>query len=153
MLGGIADAAESIGFKTNGVKITFKQLVSEKPLPCILHWNQNHFVICYSIKQKKNDDYEVKISNPVGEKYTLNKTEFLKCWISSVSEGEDTGTVLLLEPTLDFYTQDDGLENSGKSISYFFRYLRPYRSQIVQLIIGLLVGNILPSSFHYLYRQ
>lgn len=46
---GISDAAESIGFRTNGVKITFKQLVSETPFPCILHWNQNHFVVCYAI--------------------------------------------------------------------------------------------------------
>jgi len=140
---GISDAAESIGFRTNGVKITFEQLVSEKPLPCILHWNQSHFVVCYGIKRKKNRDYEIKISDPAGEKYTMNKTEFLKCWISSRSGGEDTGTALLLEPTPDFYTQDEGLESSGKSISYFFRYLRPYRSQIIQLIIGLLVGSIL----------
>lgn len=34
---GISDAAEIIGFRTNGVKITFEQLVAEKPLPCILH--------------------------------------------------------------------------------------------------------------------
>ena len=140
---GISDAAESIGFRTNGVKITFEQLLSEKPLPCILHWNQNHFVVCYDIKQKRNCEYEIKISDPAGEKYTLNKAEFLKCWISSRSDGEDTGTALLLEPTPKFYTGDDGLENSGKSISYFFRYLRPYRSQILQLIIGLLVGSIL----------
>ncbi len=139
---GISDAAESIGFRTNGVKITFDQLVSEKPLPCILHWNQNHFVVCYDIKKKRNGDYEIKISDPAGEKYTMNKEAFLKCWISSHSGGEDTGTALLLEPTPDFYTQDDGLE-SGKSISYFFHYLKPYRSQVIQLIIGLLVGSVL----------
>ncbi|MDH6311012.1 ABC-type bacteriocin/lantibiotic exporter with double-glycine peptidase domain [Dysgonomonas sp. PF1-14] len=50
---GISDAAEAIGFRTNGVKITFDQLASEKPLPCILHWNQSHFVVCYDIKRKK----------------------------------------------------------------------------------------------------
>lgn len=139
---GISDAAESIGFRTNGVKITLQQLVEEKPLPCILHWNQNHFVVCYAIKKKKNDDYEIKISDPAGEKYTLNKSEFLRCWISSHSGGEDTGTALLLEPTPDFYIQEGGLENT-KSISYFFRYLNPYRSQIIQLIIGLLIGSVL----------
>lgn len=139
---GISDAAETIGFRTSGVKITFEQLANEKPLPCVLHWNQNHFVVCYAIKKKRNNDYEIKISDPAGEKYTMNKTEFLKCWTSSQSGGEDTGTALLLEPTPDFYTQDDGLESS-KNIGYFFRYLRPYRSQIIQLIIGLLVGSIL----------
>lgn len=140
---GISDAAEAIGFRTNGVKITFDQLIEEKPLPCILHWNQNHFVVCYGIKQKRNGDYEIKISDPAGEKYTLNKSEFLKCWISSVSEGEDTGTALLLSPTPNFCTQDDKLNENDKNISYFFGYLKPYRSQIIQLIIGLLVGSIL----------
>lgn len=140
---GISDAAESIGFRTNGVKITFDQLTSEKPLPCILHWNQNHFVVCYAIKKKGNGDYEIKISDPAGEKYTMNKTEFLKCWSSSQTEGKAIGTALLLDPTPDFYTQDDGLEGSNKSIRYFLGYLRPYRSQLIQLIIGLLVGSAL----------
>ncbi|NDV59404.1 peptidase domain-containing ABC transporter [Bacteroides sp. 519] len=146
---GISDAAEMIGFRTSGVKITFNQLVEEKPLPCILHWNMNHFVVCYSIKKKKGD-YEIKISDPAGEKYTLNKAQFLKCWISTRTGGEDTGTALLLEPTPEFYSHDDGLENSAKSITYFLRYLRPYRSQIIQLIIGLFVGSILSLIFPFL---
>lgn len=140
---GISDAAESIGFRTNGVKITFDQLVTEKPLPCILHWNQNHFVICYDIKKKRRQEYEIKISDPAGEKYTLNRSEFLRCWISSRLEGEDTGTALLLEPTPAFYIQEDGLNDPNKDIRYFFRYLKPFKSQLIQLIIGLLVGSIL----------
>ena len=51
---GISDAAEFIGFRTSGVRITFKQLVEDVPLPCILHWNQNHFVVCYDIRKKKD---------------------------------------------------------------------------------------------------
>jgi ATP-binding cassette subfamily B protein len=50
---GISDAAESIGFHTTGVRIDFEQLVNDAPLPCILHWNQNHFVVCYSISTRK----------------------------------------------------------------------------------------------------
>ena len=50
---GISDAAESIGFRTQGVKIPFSQPVNDIPLPVILHWNQNHFVVCYGIKRKK----------------------------------------------------------------------------------------------------
>ncbi|WP_165043893.1 peptidase domain-containing ABC transporter [Dysgonomonas sp. ZJ709] len=147
---GISDAAETIGFRSNGIKITFEQLVSEKPLPCILHWNQNHFVVCYGIKQKRKGEYELKISDPVGEKYTLNKSEFLKCWISSVTGGEDTGTTLLLEPTPDFYTFDDDLKQTEKGLRYFFSYLRPYKSQLIQLIIGLLVGSVLSLIFPFL---
>jgi ATP-binding cassette subfamily B protein len=65
---GISDAAETIGFHTNGVRITFKQLVEDMPLPCILHWNQNHFVVCYKIKKKGRNDYTISISDPAARK-------------------------------------------------------------------------------------
>ena len=52
---GISAAAESIGFRTSGVRITLKQLEEDMPLPCILHWNQNHFVVCYDIRKKLSD--------------------------------------------------------------------------------------------------
>lgn len=147
---GISDAAESIGFHTNGVQITFEQLVEEAPLPCILHWNQNHFVVCYGVKKRRKGEYEIKISDPAGEKYVLSKEQFLKCWISTKSEGEDMGTALLLEPTPDFYTSDLEGEESKKSFRYFFRYLRPYRSQVIQLIIGLVVSSALALIFPFL---
>jgi ATP-binding cassette subfamily B protein len=148
---GISDAAESIGFRSYGVQITFEQLVEDAPLPCILHWNQNHFVICYEIKKKKND-YEIKIADPAGEKYSLNKAEFVKCWISTKSDGEDMGTALLLETTPEFYKSDieDKDAEDKKGIKYFFRYLKPYRSQLLQLIIGLLVTSILAFLFPFL---
>ena len=51
---GISDAAEAIGFRTTGVRITLNQLRDEIPLPCILHWNQNHFVVLYDVKRKRS---------------------------------------------------------------------------------------------------
>ena len=51
---GLSEAAEHIGFRTQGVRVSFEQLVEDVPLPCILHWNQNHFVVCYKIKEEKN---------------------------------------------------------------------------------------------------
>ena len=47
---GIAEAAEAIGFRTMGVKVGFEKLAGEVPLPCIVHWRQNHFVVVYAIK-------------------------------------------------------------------------------------------------------
>lgn len=148
---GISEAAESIGFHTNAVRISFAQLLEESPFPCILHWNQNHFVVCYSIKKKKNGDYEIKISDPAGEKYVLNKEGFLNCWISTKYKGEDTGTALLLSPTPEFYENQGDKEVKGRrKIGYFFKYLTPYKSQIVQLIIGLFVGSVLQLVFPFL---
>lgn len=50
---GISDAAEAIGFHTIGVKVTFEQLAKEVSLPCIAHWNQNHFVVVHKIEKDK----------------------------------------------------------------------------------------------------
>ena len=61
---GISDAAERIGFRTLGVRLTFEQLANETLLPCILHWNQNHFVVCYKIKRKKSSDARIYIADP-----------------------------------------------------------------------------------------
>ena len=47
---GISDAAESIGFRTRGYRLTWEQLRDEVPLPCIIHWNQRHFVVVYKMK-------------------------------------------------------------------------------------------------------
>ncbi len=47
---GIAEAAEAIGFRTMGVKVSFDKLANEAPLPCIVHWGQSHFVVVYAIK-------------------------------------------------------------------------------------------------------
>ena len=140
---GISDAAESIGMHTNGVKITFDQLAQDVPLPCILHWNQNHFVVCYAIKKKGKDNYAIKIADPAGEKYTMNRAEFSNCWLSSKREGKDTGTALLLAPSPDFYELEDDQQKQEKNLNYFFRYLFPYKSQLAQLVVAMIIGSIL----------
>ncbi|WP_047446619.1 peptidase domain-containing ABC transporter [Alistipes sp. ZOR0009] len=140
---GLCEAAESIGFHTNGVKITFDQLFNEKIFPCILHWNQNHFVVCYKIKKKHKEIYEIKISDPLGERYSLSKSEFLKCWANSKFEGKDIGIVLFLKPTPEFYKENDISGKNEATFIYYLRYLRPYRSQLIQITVGLIIGSIL----------
>ena len=148
---GISEAAEDIGFHTNGVKITFDQLVGESPLPCILHWNQHHFVVCYGLKKKRNGEFRICISDPACGKYTLDKEAFLKCWASTKLHGEDTGTALLLAPTPEFYEQQADKETKEpRGISYYFRYLLPYKPQLFQLIVGLLLGSVLSLIFPFL---
>ena len=88
---GISDAAESIGFRTSGLRITFKQLVEDVPLPCILHWSQKHFVVCYDIRKKK-DGYRIAIADPANQLVTYKEDEFKKCWITTKADGEEKGT-------------------------------------------------------------
>ena len=61
---GISDAAEYIGFRTSGVMISFEQFVEEAPLPCIIHWKQNHFVVVYNIKKNKKGGYRIYVADP-----------------------------------------------------------------------------------------
>ena len=60
---GISDAAESIGFRTTGVKITWEQLRDEMPMPCIVHWNQRHFVVVYGVVKRRKGTV-VRVADP-----------------------------------------------------------------------------------------
>ena len=40
---GISEAAEKLGFRSICVQVDYNKLL-EAPLPCIVHWNQQHFV-------------------------------------------------------------------------------------------------------------
>ena len=135
---GISDAAERIGFRTMGVKITLEQLRAEVPLPCVLHWNQNHFVVLYKVKNGK-----YYIADPATKKLVYEESELARCWCSTVVEGKDTGAALLFEPGPDFYDREEEDTRTGKGLSFFFRYLTPYRRELFQLVLGRLTASIL----------
>ncbi|MEI6349289.1 MAG: peptidase domain-containing ABC transporter [Bacteroidota bacterium] len=142
---GISDAAENIGFKTIGVRISIEKLINDAPLPCIAHWKQNHFVVIYKIT-KKDVFY---VADPAHGKVKYTKEEFLAGWLSTKKNGEDNGIALLIEPTNDFY-EHDGDKADKKKISYFFKYLRPYKSLMVQLILAMVAGSLLQLIFPFL---
>ena len=135
---GISDAAERIGFRTMGVKVTLEQLRAEVPLPCVLHWNQNHFVVLYKVKNGK-----YYIADPATQKLVYEESELARCWCSTVVEGKDTGAALLFEPGSDFYDREEEDARTGKGLSFFFRYLTPYRRELFQLVLGMLTASIL----------
>jgi len=152
---GISDAAESIGFRTAGVKITFEQLCAEAPLPCIIHWNQKHFVVVYKIKRAKRDsDTIIYVSDPASGLLEYRKEAFLKCWLSTVdAEAQKCGTALLLEPTPQFYNEAGDEENKGLHFAYLLKYLRPYKRYLIQLGLGMLTGSIISLIFPFLTQS
>jgi len=155
---GVSDAAESIGFRTIGVRISIEQLTDNAPLPCILHWNQNHFVVLYRLtpctpSPKWRGGRGVRkfyIADPAGQKYEMNHEEFSRCWISSKNAGKDVGTALLLSPKPDFYDYEDDKTKQEKNLGYYFRYLLPYKSQYAQIIVGMILGSVLSLIFPFL---
>ena len=70
---GISNAAEHFGLKSLGTKLDIKNLYKKAPLPCILHFNDNHFVVLYKVK--RNQFY---IADPGKGKYTLSVKELSK---------------------------------------------------------------------------
>ena len=150
---GISDAAESIGFRTNGVKSTLQQLVESTPLPCILHWNQNHFVVCYRIRKTRKGT-RFYIADPGSQLIDYDEREFSKCWLTSGEGDERKGILLALEPGADFFRQDDDPDAGGKkSLRFFVRYLSPYKGQLIQLVLGMLVVSILQLIFPFLTQS
>ncbi|QIK54667.1 peptidase domain-containing ABC transporter [Dysgonomonas sp. HDW5B] len=137
---GISEAAENLGFRTMGVSITFEQLL-EAPLPCVVYWNQNHFVVVYAVK-KKRSGYVIYVADPGGGMIKYTKDEFCKCWISSSIDGEPHGIALLLEPSPEFYQHEDDKE-VRKGFQFLFSYLKPYKKLLLQLILGLIFGSLL----------
>jgi len=150
---GISDAAERIGFRTSGVMISFEQLVKDAPLPCIVHWKQNHFVVVYNIKKDKKVGYRIYVADPALGLVAYDEIDFKKCWFSTKKNEEEKGTALLLEPGPEFFDREDEKEIRNRSLRFFLRYLVPYKSQLMQLVLGMLVASILQLIFPFLTQS
>lgn len=77
---GINEAANTLGLHTVSARAT-TTMFGEAPLPCILHCNQNHFVVLYKVKKGK----KFYIADPGKGKTTYNLEEFRRHWISTRS--------------------------------------------------------------------
>jgi ATP-binding cassette subfamily B protein len=135
----LSDAAEKIGFRSLGVKLSAKKLI-EAPFPCILHWNNDHYVVLYKIKGSK-----YYLSDPAVGLVEYTKQEFIRFWIgnNATDETED-GIALLLEPTAKFHQSEfDKEDKRAIGFGLLLEYIYPYKSFVFQLIIGLLAGTLL----------
>ena len=150
---GISDAAESIGLRSVGAKLTFDQIISDVPLPAILHWGQYHFVVLTPDSTKN----KLIVADPAKGIIRLSKGEFLKYWISITENGTAKGIVLLLESTPEFKEMDfKGDEQTIKTRigwSFIFSYLNSYKFYLFQIMLGLLLGSILQLIFPFLTQS
>jgi len=153
----LSEAAENLGFRSRGVRLTWEQLCNEVPLPCLIHWNQKHFVVVTEITRKgrlslfskhKAGDEVVHIADPAHGLLKYDKQEFLKCWSANSNEG----FALLLEPSTEFYNEEPVKQNI-KRYGYLLNYLRPYRKFLVQLLLGMLTGSLVSMIFPFLTQS
>lgn len=167
---GISNAAEDIGFRTLGYRLSWEQLRDEVPLPCIGHWNQRHFVVIYGIKKQRripcifnrtppeglksnrSRNYLIYVADPASGLLKYTEKEFLRCWYSNQKEGIKEGAVLLLEPTPEFYNKE-AEDRENLKFLYLLNYLKPYRRYIFQLILGLITSSIISLIFPFLTQS
>ncbi|WP_339737208.1 peptidase domain-containing ABC transporter [uncultured Sunxiuqinia sp.] len=144
---GISDAAEAIGMRSLGTKVTYAQLVKDVPKPCIVHWDQNHFVVVYEVKKDK-----VYVADPAFGLVKYGEQEFKKHWLATMTAGEEKGICLMLQPTPAFYDQDDEVTDRT-GFAFLWRYVRPHRRLVGQLMIGFLAASIIQLIFPFLTQS
>lgn len=145
----LSDAAEKIGFRTLGVKLNLKTL-EEAPLPCVLHWNKEHYVVLYKIKKGS-----YFISDPAFGLIEYNQKDFVKLWIGNNADNTTKeGIVLLLEATPKFFQSEfDKEDKKGLGFGLLSQYVLRYKSFLMQLSIGLLASSLLQLIFPFLTQS
>ncbi|MGN7722595.1 peptidase domain-containing ABC transporter [Chitinophaga sp. 22620] len=141
----ITNGAEKIGLKTRVVRCSFTQLLEVVPLPCIVHWRENHFVVVYDV-----DAREVAVSDPSKGLVKYSHKEFRKGWLK---QEEKKGVVIGIEPEADFQDIHIGEKRSKrKSYSGILNYFKPYRKSIVNLLLVMLFITVLQALIPFITR-
>ncbi|MEY8486892.1 peptidase domain-containing ABC transporter [uncultured Parabacteroides sp.] len=147
---GMSDAAEYLGFRTVCGRLTLEKLVTQRPFPCILHWNQEHFVVLYDVKTRRNGKNIYYIADPGKGLLKLEDDAFTEAWVCTRSRGEEKGVLMALQPTPDFYQKEDEKRRRSNSFRFLYGYMKPYKRFFIQLVLGLLLGSLLQLLFPFL---
>lgn len=143
---GLSETAEKFGFRTLSVKVGIDKLISDVPLPCIVHWNQNHFVVVTPNSTKK----KIEVADPEHGILNYTRAEFCEYWLQTTDD--NPGIALLLEPTPEFY-QQQYKKAVGVSWEFLFRYLQQYKQFFFQLVLGLFIASALQLVFPFLTQS
>jgi ATP-binding cassette subfamily B protein len=144
---GISETAEKIGFRSRGARLVLSKL-KEVTLPCILHWDHNHFVILISIGQRS-----AKVADPAKGILTYSIKEFCDHWLSAKNDnGKEVGILLILEPTPMFYKLESEKETK-LSWSLITRYLHNQKRPLFQVFIAFLITSLLQLIFPFLTKS
>ena len=139
---GLRETAVQLGLDCECGRISIDSMES-LDMPCILHWNQNHFVVLYKVKKGK----KFYVADPGKGLIKYDLEEFKSHWISTRSDGEEKGIAMFLEPTPAFYShKEDGEGEKNKnprSFRFLFGYVKKYRRYFGQVILGMVVGSLL----------
>lgn len=135
----IADLCDVLNIEYTAGRVSIDDL-EECPLPCILHWNQNHFVVLYKIDRNGERFW---IADPAKGKYKLTLNEFADCWLSTVSRGVEKGLAMFFQKTAEFDKLTITDLDNKRSFRFLWGYILQYKKLFLQIVFGLLLGCIL----------
>ncbi len=142
---GISEAAGRLGLHTVCGRMDIDRL-RQAELPCILHWNQNHFVVLYKVKHG-NRFY---IADPGKGLLTCSREDMERRWVSTQTNGEGRGIAMLLKPTPDFGLKGGEAEKEKRSFTFLFGYVKQYKAFFGQILLGAFVACLLQLIFPFL---
>lgn len=136
---GISEASKQLGLETVCCRVATDELI-DNVWPCILHWNQNHFVVLYKVSRNGKKFY---IADPGKGYIKYDREEFERHWISTQSEGKNKGVAMFFEPTQDFYDKNEAQTTEQRSFRFLWGYVMEYRKYFFQIFLGLMLGCLL----------
>ncbi len=148
---GINEVACALGLRTMCARISIGDMQNAH-LPCILHWNQKHFVVLYKITKGK----KFYVADPAKGMVVYSLEEFKNHWTSTNSNGEDKGIAMFLETTPAFFTfkmEDEENIKGKRSFRFLFGYVKKYRRYFGQIVLGLIVGSLLQLALPFLTQS
>lgn len=93
---GLSEALDSLGMENLGVHISYEDLLYDTPLPAIVHWKGNHFVVVYKMSSNK-----VWVADPAIGTIEYSRDEFSINWLNGIKEKiSKLGVALIFEPPL-----------------------------------------------------
>lgn len=137
----LSRAAEKIGFRTACARLTPRQLEAVGH-PCILHWNQCHFVVLYKARRRRSGT-QYYIVDPAKGRLRLHERDIREKWVSTAPGELEKGIALVVEETPSVRTFAHGQSGESSSFRYALRYLRGYRTEFAQIALGMAIGCVL----------
>tara|TARA_Y100000815_G_scaffold239315_1_gene234147 strand:+ start:4896 stop:7097 length:2202 start_codon:yes stop_codon:yes gene_type:complete len=151
-LANLSDAADQVGLKSLCAGILLNEL-KQAPLPCIIHWNNNHYVVLFNIKSRRSKE-TYYVADPAHGIFKYNQEDFTKGWIAHGANGsKEKGVVLLLEPTGIFYDQREKLESGKLELGFLKCYLIRYKQLFIQLGLSLFLASFIQLIFPFLTQS
>lgn len=137
-IAGIRDALQQIGLRSATFEMTFEQLREHCPLPAILHWEQNHFVVLYDVRRSRvTGKWKYYVANPAYGKHTFDEEGMARYWLNGTK-----GVVIAIEPT-ELFDKIPEVKQKHSLLRFARKYVWPFKLEMSQSAVGMLLGILL----------